>query len=61
MYLDALVSKMGQTDATIEPFIGIVVSDTNLDLNGFSEFTLLAFFEHVMDGLLEEVGVNFAH
>jgi len=55
------VGVVGETDAAIEPLVGVVVSDADLELDGFGEFALLAFCEHVVDALLEEVGVNFAH
>ena len=55
------MSDVRQSDAAVEPFVRVVVTDTDLEFNCLHKFPFLAFFEHVVDVLLEEVGVNLGH
>ena len=55
------MGHVGQTDAAVESLVGVVVADTDLELHRLHELSLLAFLEHVVDVLLQEVGVNLGH
>lgn len=52
---------MRESDCSIESFIGIVISETNLQFDGLDELTLLAGGQQLGDSLLQEVGVDFTH
>lgn len=51
----------GESDDTVETFVGIVIAETDLQFNGFKELALFASGDQFVDGLLEEVRVNFTH
>ena len=50
---------MRKTDSSIETFVGIIVSEADLQLHGLNKLTLLAGGQELVDGPLEEVRVNF--
>lgn len=52
---------MGETDGAVETFIGIVISEANLEFDGLEELALLAGGQQLVDGLLQEVRVDFTH
>ena len=52
---------MGETHRSVETFIGVVVAQTDLQLDSLDELAGLAGGQQVADGLLQEVRVNFAH
>jgi hypothetical protein len=52
---------MGETDSSIESFIGIIVTKTDLQFDGFDKLAGLASSKQIGDSLLEEIRVNFAH
>jgi len=53
---------VGESDRSVESLIlfGIVVSQTNLEFNGFGELSLLSASQHVGDGLLKGFGTDLA-
>ena len=51
----------GKSHHTVESFVRIVIAETDLQFNGFKELALFASGDQFVDGLLEEVRVNFAH
>jgi hypothetical protein len=52
---------MRKTDSSVETLIGIIVSEADLQLHGLNKLTLLAGGQELVDGLLQEVRVNFTH
>jgi hypothetical protein len=55
------VHQVGQSHVAIKPFVGIVVTETDLQLDCLFELSLLAVLQHFPDGLLQELRVNLAH
>lgn len=52
---------MRETNGSIESFVGIVISETDLKFNCLNELTLLASCNKFADGLLEELRADFTH
>lgn len=52
---------MRETDCSVEPFIGIIISETDLQFDGLDKLTLLAGGQQLGNSLLQEVGVDFTH
>jgi hypothetical protein len=46
---------VGKTNGSVESFVGIVISKTNLKFNSFNELALLASCDKFVDGLLKEL------
>jgi hypothetical protein len=60
-YSDFVVGAMWESDRSVESFVWVIVSHTDLQFNGFEEFSLLSFSEDVVNGFLQEVGIDLAH
>ena len=60
-YSDVVISLMRKTDGSVESFIGIVISETDLQFDCLDELALLAGGQQFADGLLQEVRVDFTH
>jgi hypothetical protein len=61
MYLDVVVGLVGKTDRAVETFIGIVISEADLEFDCLHKLALLAGGEQISDSLLQEVRVDFTH
>ena len=60
-YSNFIESSVGKSDGSIESFFGVVVTETDLEFNGFHKLSLFAFGDHLIDGLLHEITVDLGH
>ena len=61
VYSDFIESSVGESDGSIESLFGVVVTETDLKLNGFHKLSLFAFGDHLIDGFLHEISVDLRH
>ena len=58
---DFVIGDMGKSDGSVESFVWIVVSHTDLEFDCFEELSLLFLGQKVVDGLLQEVCIDLTH
>ena len=52
---------MGESDGAIESFIGVVVSESDLEFNSLQKLPLFACGDHLIDWFLQKVTIDLAH
>ena len=52
---------MRKSDRSIESFVGIIISEADLEFNCLEELSLLSGSQELVDCLLEEISVDLTH
>ena len=52
---------MSESDSACESLFGIVVTETDLQLDSLDELTFLSFGEHLTDSFLQKLVVDLRH